>query len=63
MIKVFVFFGKNNVDFNCICLVKNDILSVDVISFVEKIFVIVENFMVDMLCVNEMKNIYDNLSE
>ncbi|RMX46892.1 hypothetical protein pdam_00014505, partial [Pocillopora damicornis] len=60
MTKAPVLSGKNNADPNCTCLVKNDISSVDVISSAEKISVTAENLMVDMLCVNEMKNIYDN---
>ena len=63
MTKAPVLSGKNNADPNCTCLVKNDISSVDVISSAEKISVTAENLMVDMLCVNEMKNIYDNSSE
>lgn len=55
--------GKNNVNLNCSCLVKNDISSSDVIRSAEEISVTAKNLMVDMLCVNEMKNIYDNSSK
>lgn len=54
---------KSIVNPNCSCQVKNDISSDDVISSAEKISVTAENLMVDKLCVNEMKNIYDNSSE
>lgn len=53
---------KSIVDPNCSCLVKNDISSDDVINSAGKISVTAENLMVDKLCVNEMKNIYDNSS-
>ncbi|KAJ7393926.1 hypothetical protein OS493_003595 [Desmophyllum pertusum] len=51
---------KSIVNPNCSCLVKHDISSDDVISSAEKISVTAEDLMVDELCVNEMKNIYDN---
>ncbi len=54
---------KSIVNPNCSCQVKNDISSDDVISSAEKISVTAKNLMVDKLCVNEMKNIYDNSSK
>ncbi|XP_020616154.1 voltage-dependent calcium channel subunit alpha-2/delta-2-like [Orbicella faveolata] len=51
---------KSIVNPNCSCLVKNDISSDDVINSAEKISATADNLMVDKLCVNEMKNIYDN---
>lgn len=54
---------KSIVNPNCSCLVKHDISSDDVISSAEKISVTAEDLMVDELCVNEMKNIYDNSSK
>ena len=54
---------KSIVNPNCSCLVKNDIPSDDVISSAEKISATADNLMVEKLCVNEMKNIYDNSSK
>ena len=54
---------KNIVNPNCSCLAKNDISSDDVINSAEKISATADNLMVDKLCVNEMKNIYNNSSK
>ena len=54
---------KSIVNPNCSCLGKNDISSDDVINSAEKISATADNLMVDKLCVNEMKNIYNNSSK
>lgn len=54
---------KSIVNPNCSCLGKNDISSEDVINSAEKISATADNLMVDKLCVNEMKNIYNNSSK
>ena len=54
---------KSIVNPNCSCTVKHEISSSDVISSAERISITAKNLMVDKLCVNEMKNIYDNASK
>ena len=54
---------KSIVNPNCSCTIKHEISSNDVISSAEKISTTAKNLMVDKLCVNEMKNIYDNASK
>ena len=54
---------KSIVNPNCSCTFKHEISSNDVISSAEKISTTAKNLMVDKLCVNEMKNIYDNASK
>lgn len=54
---------KSAVNLNCSCTTKHEISSSDVISSAEKISITAKNLMVDKLCVNEMKNIYDNASK
>lgn len=43
-------------------MVKREISSENVMSSAERISITAKNLMVDKLCVNEMKNIYDNAS-
>lgn len=54
---------KSIVNPNCSCTFKQEVSSNDVISSAERISITAKNLMVDKLCVNEMKNIYDNASE
>ena len=54
---------KSIVNPNCSCTIKHEISGNDVISSAEKISTTAKNLMVDKLCVNEMKNIYDNASK
>ncbi|XP_073239284.1 VWFA and cache domain-containing protein 1-like [Porites lutea] len=54
---------KSIVNPNCSCTIKHEISSNDVISSAEKISTTAKNLMVDKLCVNEMKNIYDNATK
>lgn len=53
---------KSIVNPNCSCMVKREISSENVMSSAERISITAKNLMVDKLCVNEMKNIYDNAS-
>ena len=53
---------KSIVNPNCSCTGKHEVSSDDVLSSAKRISITAKNLMVDKLCVNEMKNIYDNAS-